>query len=205
MVWLDGKTGAILAARIRGWRRRVAVLAALSLAPCLPVAAQEDPGRFDVRTAGVTLTAGVYYLDAWVEYRLSTDAREALDAGVPLTFDLDVEFLHPRWYWTDEIVGRLTQSYQLQYHALSERYVVLNVNSEEQTTFATLFSALNFLGRIGELPLIDAALLNPNNVYDIRIRTLLRVEAVPDPWRFLAFWRRDWSLRSEWYRWRMQD
>ena len=87
----------------------------------------------------MTLTGGVHYLDAWVEYRLSTDAREALDAGVPLTFDLDVEFINPRWYWTDELVGRLTQSYRLQYHALSERYVVLNVNSEEQNTFATLF------------------------------------------------------------------
>lgn len=183
----------------------MAVLAALTFAPCLPAAAQEDPGRFDVRTAGVTLASGVYYLDAWVEYRLSTDAREALDAGVPLTFDLDVEFINPRWYWADETVGRLTQSYRLQYHALSERYIVLNVNSEEQNTFATLFSALNFLGRIGELPLIDATLLNPDNDYDIRIRTLLRVEAVPDPWGFLAFWRRDWSLRSDWYRWRMQD
>ena len=181
------------------------MLAAWSLAPHGPTAAQEDPGRFDVRTAGVSLASGVYYLDAWVEYRLSTDAREALDAGVPLTFDLDVEFIDPRWYWTDETVGRLTQSYQLQYHALSERYIVLNLNSEEQNTFATLFSALNFLGRIGELPLIDATLLNPGGVYDIRIRTLLRVEAVPDPWGFLAFWRREWSLRSEWYRWRMQD
>ena len=190
---------------IRGGCWCAAVVAALSLATSPPAAAQEDPGRFDVRTAGVTLTSGVYYLDAWVEYRLSTGARDALDAGVPLTFDLDVEFIQPRWYWTDETVGRLTQSYQLQYHALSERYIVLNLNSEEQNTFATLFSALNFLGRIGELPLIDATLLNPNNVYDIRIRTLLRVEAVPDPWGFLAFWRRDWSLRSEWYRWRMQD
>lgn len=191
---------------IRGLCGCAAVLAALCLAPYRPPAAQEDPGRFDVRTAGVSLASGVYYLDAWVEYRLSTDAREALDAGVPLTFDLDVEFINPRWYWTDEAVGRLTQSYQLQYHALSERYIVLNLNSEEQNTFATLFSALNFLGRIGELPVLDATLLNPGGVYDIRIRTQLRVEAVvPEPWGFLAFWRREWSLRSEWYRWRMQD
>ena len=190
---------------IRGWCWCAAVAAVLSLAPHPPGAAQEDPGRFDVRSAGVTLMSGVYYLDAWVEYRLSTDAREALDAGVPLTFDLDVEFINPRWYWTDETVGRLTQTFELLFHALSERYIVLNVNSEEQNTFATLFSALNFIGRIGELPLIDAALLNPNIAYDIRIRTLLRVEAVPDPWEVLAFWRRDWLLRSQWYRWRMRS
>lgn len=188
----------------RGWCCCVAGVAALALMPDRIADAQQDPGRFDVRTASVTLASGVYYLDAWVEYRLSTDAREALDAGVPLTFHLDVEFINPRWYWTDEIVGRLTQSFQLQFHALSERYVVLNLNSEERNTFATLFSALNFLGRITELPLIDATLLDPGQTYDIQIRTLLRVEAIPDPLGYLAFWRRDWSLRSEWYRWRMQ-
>ena len=181
------------------------MVAALALAPFPPAAAQDDPGRLDVRTASVVSMSGIYYLDAWVEYRLSTDARGALDAGVPLTFDLDVEFIDPRWYWADEVVGRLTQSHRLQYHALSERYIVLNVNSGEQNTFATLFSALDFLGRIGKLPLIDATLLNPNNVHDVRIRALLRIEAVPDPWGVLIFWRRGWSLRSEWYRWSMQD
>ena len=183
----------------------MAVLAALAMMPYRIADAQQDPGRFDVRTASVTLMSGVYYLDAWVEYRLSTDAREALDAGVPLSFHLDVEFINPRWYWTDELVGRLAQSFQLQFHALSERYVVVNLNSEERSTFATLFSALNFLGRVTELPLIDATLLNPVQAYDIRIRTVLRIEAIPDPLGYLAFWRRDWSLRSEWYRWRMQD
>ena len=186
----------------RWWAASVVLLASLAHGP---VDAQEDPGRFDVRAASVSLTSGVYYLDAWMEYRLSTDVRDALDAGVTLTFLLDLEFINPRWYWTDEVVGRLSQAYQLQYHALSERYIVLNVNSEERNTFATLFSALNFLGRVNELPLIDAALLNPDQNYDIRIRTQLRVEAIPDPWGFLAFWRREWSLRSEWYRWRMQD
>ena len=191
--------------RARGWCCGVAVLAALAMMPYRIADAQQDPGRFDVRTASVTLMSGVYYLDAWVEYRLSTDAREALDAGVPLSFHLDVEFINPRWYWTDELVGRLAQSFQLQFHALSERYVVVNLNSEERSTFATLFSALNFLGRVTELPLIDATLLNPVQAYDIRIRTVLRIEAIPDPLGYLAFWRRDWSLRSEWYRWRMQD
>ena len=95
MVWLDGKTWR---SEIRGWGRCAAVLAAWSLAPHGPAAAQEDPGRFDVRTAGVSLASGVYYLDAWVEYRLSTGRQGGpWTRGVPLTFDLDVEFIDPRW------------------------------------------------------------------------------------------------------------
>lgn len=188
----------------RRWFRRLAGLVLLGLGGP-HVGAQEDPGSFDVRSASIVLEAGVYYLDTWVEFRLSSDAREALDAGVPLTIHLDVEFIDPRWYWVDENVGALRQSYQLQYHSLSERYIVLNLNSGEQSTFATLFSALNDLGRVTHLPLIDAALLNPEQNYDVRIRALLSTEDFPGPLRFLAFWRRDWSLRSDWYRWQLED
>ena len=64
---------------------------------------------------------------------------------------------------------------------------------------------LNYLGRITELPLIDAALLDPEETYDIRIRSLLSTEDFPSLLRFLAFWRRDWSLRSDWFRWQLGD
>jgi len=167
--------------------------------------AQEDPGRFEIRSASVEFRSGVYYLDAWVEYRLSTEAREALDAGVALTLETQVEFLRRRRFWFDPQEAGLLQSYQLQYHALSERYIVLNLNSGEQSSFATLFSALNSLGRITELPLIDAALLEPDAAYDIRIRAVLSTEDIPGPLRLLAFWRRDWSLASEWYTWQLGE
>ena len=66
-------------------------------------------------------------------------------------------------------------------------------------------TALNFLGRINELPIIDAALLEPGNRYDGRIRALLSKEDIPGPLQLLAFWRKGWSLESEWFRWRIVD
>lgn len=182
----------------------LAGLVVLALAPHL-AQAQEDPGGFDVRSASIVLESGVYYLDTLIEYRLSSDAREALDAAVPLTVQLEVEFINSRWFWGGESVGNLRQSYQLQYHSLSERYIVRNLNSGEQSTFATLFSALNDLGRVTRLPLIDAALLDPNQNHDVRIRALLSTEDMPGPLRFLAFWRRDVAQRSDWYRWQLED
>ena len=56
-----------------------------------------------------------------------------------------------------------------------------------------------------ELPLIDAALLDPEQTYDVRIRALLSTEDFPGPLRFLAFWRPDWSISSDWYRWQLAD
>jgi len=167
--------------------------------------AQEDPGRIEIRSAGVELRGGVYYLDAWVEYRLSTEAREALDAGVALTLETEVEFLRIRRFWLDDQETGLSQGYELQYHALSERYLVVNLNSAAQSSYATLFSALNYLGRITKLPLIDASLLDSESNYEIRIRAVLSTEEMPGPLRLLAFWRRDWSLESEWYTWLLDE
>ena len=179
---------------------------AVAIACWQPALAQDDdPGRFEVRSASVELQDGVYYLDAWLEYRLSTEAREALEAGVPLAIEIEVEFLRTRRFWLDDSTANLRQTYDLQYHALSERYVVVNRNTGEQRSFANLFSALNFLGRLSELPLIDAALIDPDEAYEIRVRTSLSTEDFPGPLRLLTFWRRDWSLRSEWYTWPLED
>ena len=168
------------------------------------LAQDEDPGRFEVRSASTELKNGVYFLSGWVEYRLSAETREALQSGVPLTIRLEVEVIHERRFWLDRQVASLVQTYRLEYHALSERYLVHNVNSGEQTSFATLFSALNHLGRVDELPLIDASLLEPDADYDARMRAVLDTEDIPGPLKLLAFWRRDWSLKSEWYQWQLE-
>ena len=169
------------------------------------VPADDDPGHFEIQSAHAELRDGVYYVNAAVAYRLSTEARDALHAGVPLVIRLDVEIFHPRRWWFDNEDAALLQSYQLEYHALSERYIVLNLNSGEQATFGSLFAALESLGRVEGLPLIDAAVLEEGRTYDVRLRAVLDQEQFPGPLRLLAFWRRDWSIASEWYRWRLQS
>ncbi len=181
------------------------LIISLCLVFCSKGYGQEDSGSFDVRSASAILEEGVYYLDTWIEYRLPSQAREALDSGVPLTIHIDVLVIDPRWYWADQNVGELRQSYQLQYHSVSQRYIVLNLNTEEQNTFATLFAALNDLGRISELPMIDAALLDADQDHEVRIRAFLSMEDLSGPLSFLAFWRRDWSLSSDWYQWQLED
>jgi hypothetical protein len=169
--------------------------------PPPPTVAFDDPGHFEVRDARTELRNGVYLLSAAIDYRLSTEARDALQAGVPLVIRLDVEISHPRRWWFDNDAADLRQSYQLEYHALSERYLVRNLNSGEQTSFGSLSPALESLGAVRRLPLIDAAVLEEERGYDVRMRAVLDEEQFPGPLRLLAFWRRDWSIASDWYRW----
>ncbi len=183
----------------------------LAVANAQPFVAQQsqevddEPGHFEVLSARAQLVGGVYFLDASISYELSTEARRALDSGVPLSFRLDVELIHPRRWWFDNEDANLRQRYQLEYHLLSERYIVINVNSGDQTSFASLSAALSFLGRVEHLPLIDAAVLDEGRDYDLRLRAVLDVEQLPGPLRLLAFWRRDWSLSSGWYRWQLAN
>jgi len=165
----------------------------------------DDPGFFQVRSAIAELRDGVYYLNAVIGYRLSTEATDALHSGVPLGIRLDIEIIHPRRWWFDDDSVALRQSYQLDYHAISERYIVLNVNSGDQASFGSLYSALEYIGRIERLPLIDTAVLADDRGYYVRLRASLDQEQFPGPLRLLAFWRRDWSIASEWYRWPLRS
>ena len=175
--------------------------------PPQPVAVEQenDDGFFEVRSAIAELRDGVYYLNAVIAYRLSTDAVDALHSGVPLGLRLDVEIIHPRRWWFDDDSVALRQSYELEYHALSERYIVVNLNSGDQASFASLSAALEHIGRVQRLPLIDSAVLADDRGYYVRMRASLDQEQFPGPLRLLAFWRRDWSIASEWYRWPLRS
>src|SRR6476646_8791857 len=147
---------------------------------------EEDPGYFEIREASTQLKNGVYFLDALIEYRLSSEARSALQSGLPLTIRVEVELLKNRRFWFDNEEAGLHQRYRLEYHALSERFTVQNLNSGDQTSFSTLSAALDWLGHVNHLPLIDAALIEPGHEYYARMRTVLDAEKLPGPLRLLA-------------------
>ena len=134
---------------------------------------------------------------------LSSEALEALSSGVPLTIELQLELIRVRRFVWDDDAAELASRFELEYRPLSQRYIVRNLNSGEQESFATLYSALNNLGRIQALPVIDDALLEPGKDYRIRLRAMLNTQQYPAPLRLLLFWRDEWQLQSEWVEWKL--
>ena len=186
--------------------RRIAVAVAL-LALTLAAVAQEPierEGYFEVRTAETTLANGVHMLDARLQLVLSSEALEALNAGVPLTIELQMQLIRVRRFYMDALDAELAVRFELQLSPVSQRYVVRNLNSGDQDSFATLYSALNSLGRITELPIIDDALLQPDKPYRVRARSMLQTQQYPAPLRLLFFWRSQWQLQSEWLEWMLE-
>ncbi|MFK7887926.1 MAG: DUF4390 domain-containing protein [Gammaproteobacteria bacterium] len=175
------------------------------LAGCTTAFAQEDAtsGRFEVRSAYTQELDGVYHVSAQIDYGLTDAAIEALTNGVPLTFKLEISVERQRRWLPDDTEHELLQRYELSFHALTERYIVRNLNSGEQNSFGTLSSALRGLGEIDRLPVIDASLLNAERDYRIAMRTTLDIKSLSGPLRLLASLFRigDWRLASDWHAW----
>lgn len=168
-----------------------------------PALAQEDEGSTAVRSGTSQLVDGVYRVDARLQYVLSDEALSALDSGVPINVEIQIQVIQDRRFWLDDTTAELSVNYQLLYNALSRRFVVRNLNTGEQDSFATLYSALNTLGRITALPVIDESLLEGDKRYRIRLRTVVDVKDYPAALRLIAFWRDEWRLTSDWFEWQL--
>ncbi len=189
-------------------RARLFVLAmAAGILTAGTLAAQQLPERqgfFDIRSASTVLNNGVHELEARLQLILSDDALDALNSGVPLTIELEFEVIRVRGLWIDASDADLTFQYELEYRPLSQRYLVRNLNSGDQDSFSTLYSALNNLGRIQGLPVIDDAVLGAGDRYRLRLRARLSTRQYPSALRLLFFWRSQWQLESEWYEWSLE-
>jgi len=180
--------------------------AVLALLLCLlagPSAAEE--GHVRILGGGVELRDGVWHLDVRVDYRLSDAARNALENGVALELRLDIKVVRPAWIWWESTVASLVQRYRIQYHALSERYVLVWLNSGESQSFRSLSALRETLGQVESLPVIDADLLRTGTRYAVAVQAALDTEALPRPLRSMAYISPEWQLESGWQRWPLRD
>jgi hypothetical protein len=180
------------------WLSKVVWLIGLSLVSQLAVA------DITIRSVETTYRDKVYLLNANIDYEFSEPAIDALKNGVPLILLLDIEVEKQRsWLW-NKTVATLEQGYLLLYHALTENYLVTNLNSSAQNNYRTLNGALEALGHIRALPILDEKLLEPDAKYFIKVRMHLDIEALPAPMRPFAYLSSDWRLESDWYSWPLQ-
>ena len=182
----------------------IALVAVLFLGTGLAQENIEREGYFEVRSASTQSIAGVHSLDARLQLVLSSEALAALESGVTLTIEMQVQVIRVKRFLVDSVDAELAVRYELEYRPLSQRYIVKNLNSGDQDTFATLYSALNNLGRVQGLPVIDDELLLPDRDYRLRLRAMLNTQQYPAPLRLLFFWRGQWQLQSEWFEWLLE-
>lgn len=166
-----------------------------------PLRADALDGEFDVRSAFINISNGVYLLHAEVRYPVNEDMRTALADGVALDFNLQVNVFRERRYWFDSDLVDLTLRRQLTYHSVSSRFIVKEAGKDEQTSYATLEAALVDLGRIEAWPILTEPQLSGDGNYRVAVRASMRRGKLNDALRAILFWTNNWQRNSEWYEW----
>ena len=171
---------------------------------CLLITAfptQSHHDGFNILAAETKLKEHVYLLEANLDLKFSADALDALRSGVPLIVLINIEVLKDRNWWLDKTVAKLEQGYLLLYHALSEKYIIHNLNSGSQQNFVGLNAAIHSLSNLQGFPLIDKNLLDEGDNYYVRLRAYLDIESLPAPMRPIAYISSQWQLESDWFSW----
>jgi len=171
------------------------------LLACLATPAHADGPGFRILQVETRLVDGVYRLEARAHLDLSRSVRSALESGVPLGLLYRFRILRPRDYLWDQQVAELNQRFRIEYHALSKRYVLVNVNTGAGQAFSSLTDALEPLEHLRDFPLIDAEILPPGPRYVGEMEVLLDSDALPVPLRLQTWVNNAWRLDSKPLRW----
>ena len=151
----------------------------------------------DFREARLAPRDEGWALEAEFDIELSGRLEEAVNKGVALYFTLEFELTRPRWYWLDEKAAQLTQSYKLDYHALTRQYRLSAGASSLYFSFPTLTDALKVLSQ-PKLLAVDRAKVKPGDTYVGNVRMRLDVSRLPKPFQIETLTNREWVLDSDW-------
>ncbi len=190
-------TGMSLHSLLRAVGVALAFVAQLTVSPALQAG---EAGQFSIRDAHVWHDEDGWFLDAQCDIRLSPGAREALENGVPLVFELRAQIVKTHaWLW-DVVEYEHIQQRQLQYHALSRSYLVKDMGSGRQGVYNRLDDALYAAGLIDSL-LLTGETLDRDRNYIVRLRGSHDIESLPTPVRLLAYVSSEWDMNSRWFTW----
>ncbi|MDC9725629.1 MAG: DUF4390 domain-containing protein [Gammaproteobacteria bacterium] len=157
---------------------------------------------FKVSSAQISKIGNGYVLNAKIEYPLTARVLEAIDNGVPITFEQQFELIESipllggYWQW-NETLWSTNIHHELRYHALSQQYVLHALDTDNQRNFPSLISALHALGKIEGFSLPPEHLDDIDNLV-FQLRSGIDLHALPTPMRPGALISSKWQLTSPW-------
>jgi len=185
---------------MRFCRRLVELLLGLAFAVAVLMPGTLRAAEIDLRDIRLTPTEdGSFVLAADLAFEISPRLEEAVGKGLTLHFVAEFELSRPRWYWFDEKVVQVSQTWRLTYHALTRQYR-LSTGALHQS-FPSLDEALRVLSRIRKWTIAERDRLVAGETLDASLRVRLDTSQLPKPFQVEALSNKDWILTSDWKRW----
>lgn len=158
--------------------------------------------HIEVQRASIESRDDGYYFNGDFDFELKPRIAEALDRGLTLYFVVEVELTRSRWYWFDEHTVNAALNFRLSYHALTRQYRVSTGNL--QLGFPTLAEALGVIGHVRDWKIAERSTLRVGESYTVAVRMRLDTAQLPKPFQINALTNRDWTLESDWQRFRFE-
>jgi len=160
---------------------------------------------FIVESAELSSNGDKYTLNADIQFHFSKEALKALEHGIALQIDIEVQVKQTRkWLWDKNIRKKILRQ-RLEHQPLSDQYLVTDLNTGIKRNFDSFHRALEFLGSINDYPFLELASLEQGKTYTALVRASLNTESLPTPLRLSAYISSDWQLSSPWYKWTIQQ
>jgi hypothetical protein len=175
----------------------------LLLPALLSLAMSVAASDITIETAATATENGIIVLSADATLEFSDDATNALESGIPLIFELEIRISKPVKFFWDRKLFSTQRRYSIERHALSEQFIVTDLVTGDRRIHESLELAIEDLGRVRQLPVVERIELKLQNLCDIRIRLRLDIESLPAPMIPIAYVSPGWYMSSGWHRWQV--
>jgi hypothetical protein len=188
--------------RSRGALGRVLTLLAAGclLAPPVSTLAADTP-RFRISQLVVSSSPTHLILFAQLADALDEEALTALQDGLPLRFEFQVEIYRERQMWPDGLLASLTLAHTIKYDLMQQRYELTSRYGERETrrSTASLGEARRWVSSLDGVRILPRDGLRGGRRYYL----LLRAAVVPDEdplARNIYFFKKSGRRETDWER-----
>jgi hypothetical protein len=169
-----------------------------SLAVLAACSDQSEGKRFELTRIDAEWSNGRINVTCEQQLALSSEAREALVHGVPLTIDLELTL---RDAASQVRVVNETDSHEIRYLPLSDHYQLTHAGSGAVKTFPRL---RHVLADLAKLTVSFETGVLPSGDYELLARTRLDQKSMPLPMRLPVLLSAKWQHDSSWSSWPLE-
>lgn len=187
----------------RCWSKRLSVALILLLTCLLSIPMAQAAEDIVARRISARVEDGALALSTRFQTTLPPPLQDALQQGVPLSFQLTFELTRPRttaWWLQMKTLFEPTATldFKLVYYRLTNRYRV--VIGGLASNYGSLNEALSAVGGIAGWRVMDVSDWGPDRQRELRgrVRLELDIGQLPRPFQLNALGSRDWTLASDW-------
>ncbi|MFN4236441.1 MAG: DUF4390 domain-containing protein [Vogesella sp.] len=191
------------ASTTRCWSKRLSVALILLLTCLLSIPMAQAAEDIVARRISARVEDGALALSTRFQTTLPPPLQDALQQGVPLSFQLTFELTRPRttaWWLQMKTLFEPTATldFKLVYYRLTNRYRV--VIGGLASNYGSLNEALSAVGGIAGWRVMDVSDWGPDRQRELRgrVRLELDIGQLPRPFQLNALGSRDWTLASDW-------